>query len=126
MKNSQKIKRAQQLRRKARTRAKISGTHERPRLSVSRTLKHIYAQLIDDAAGKTLVYASDLNLKAKDLKEAGERKGKAARAYLVGKMIGEGAAKKKIKKVIFDRAHRKYHGRVKAVADGARDGGLEF
>ena len=126
MKNIQKSKLASQLRRRARTRAKIYGTAKIPRLSVARSLKHICAQLIDDASGKTSVYICDTKLKAKDLKDAGERQGKVARAYTVGKMIAEGATEKKIKKVVFDRAHRKYHGRVRAVAEGARDGGLEF
>jgi large subunit ribosomal protein L18 len=123
MKNIAKEKQEQQLRRRARTGAKIFGTEGRPRLSVGRTLKHIYVQLIDDSVGKTLVYASDAGLKAEN---AEGRSGKIAQAYLAGKKLAELAHKKGIKKVVFDRAHRKYHGRVMAVAEGAREGGLEF
>jgi large subunit ribosomal protein L18 len=122
MSNIQKKKEIRDLRRRLRTRAKVSGNLERPRLSVARSLNHIYAQIIEDEGGKTLIFVSDVGLKG----DAGERKGKVARAYLVGKKIGEEAVKKNIKSVVFDRAHRKYHGRVKAVAEGARDGGLEF
>lgn len=125
MKNIQKIKLANQLRRRARTRAKILGTADCPRLSVARTLKHIYAQLVDDGSGRTLVYVSDAGEKSSP-EASGDRKGKIAKAYSVGEKLAALAAKKKIKKVVFDRAHRKYHGRVKAVAEGARDGGLEF
>jgi large subunit ribosomal protein L18 len=120
--NIQKAKLAQKTRRKARVRAKISGTEARPRLAVARTLNHIYVQLINDETSRTLVYVSDAKVKG----DAGDRKGKIAKAYLAGKELAEAALKKGVKEVVFDRAHRKYHGRVKAVADGARDGGLKF
>lgn len=104
-------------RRHRRVRAKISGTAKVPRLCVFRSTKHIYAQLINDEKGTTLTTASDAEIK----------KGKKTDlAYEVGKLIAEEAMKKKIKKVVFDRGGYKYHGRVKAVAEGAREGGLKF
>lgn len=105
-----------------RTRAKITGTNERPRLTVRRSLKHVYAQLIDDVAGITIVSASDASL------AAGETKGKTKTdvARLVGKAIADAAKEKGVTAVVFDRRDRRYHGRVKAVADGAREGGLAF
>ncbi len=109
-----------ELRRK-RVRAKIFGTSERPRLSVYRSLKHIYAQIIDDEKGQTIVAASDLELNKKNL-----GKNKTDIAYEVGKLIAKKALKKKIKKVVFDRNGFKYHGRVKALAEGAREAGLIF
>lgn len=114
------IKKLQREKRKKRIRAKIYGTSERPRLSVFRSLKHIYAQLIDDKAGKTLVAASDLELK-KDKKMT-----KKMIAREVGKLIAEKAKEKNIKQIIFDRNGYKYHGRVKELADGARENGLIF
>lgn len=104
--------------RKNRVRAKISGTAERPRLSVSISLNHIRVQLIDDLSEKTLAAASDLKLDKKITK--------TERAIEVGKIIAEEAKKVKIKKVVFDRGHKLYHGRVKALADSARKNGLEF
>jgi large subunit ribosomal protein L18 len=101
-----------------RIRAKISGAKERPRLSVFRSNKHIFLQLIDDSAGKTLVSASDLKMKKKGTK--------TEIAKEVGKELAKLAKAKKIKKVVFDRGGYKYHGRVKASAEGAREGGLEF
>jgi len=105
------------LRRKNRVRAKVSGTAERPRLSVNRSLVGMSVQLIDDATGKTLVAAS--------LKEA---KGKAnvEGAGKLGKLIATKAKKKKIETIVFDRSGYKYHGRVKALADAARESGLVF
>ena len=100
-----------------RVRNKISGTSERPRLVVFRSLKHIYAQLVDDAANRTLATVSDLGI------EEGK---KGERAEAVGKMIAERAKSAGISRVVFDRAGYRYHGRIKAVADGARKGGLEF
>jgi large subunit ribosomal protein L18 len=99
---------------------KIFGTRERPRLSVFRSLKNIHAQIIDDAGGKTLVAASSLGLK--NLKSGG----KIAAAKEVGKQLAEKAQAKKIKAVVFDRGTSRYHGRVKALADSAREGGLVF
>jgi len=104
-----------------RVRAKVQGTSERPRLSVARTLKHISAQIIDDAAGKTLVAARDLDLSAAD------QKGKKAEvATLVGKLVAERAKAKGITAVVFDRRDKRYHGRIQALAEGAREGGLQF
>ena len=106
-----------------RVRKKVSGTADRPRLNVYRSVSHIYAQIIDDTAGHTLVAASTLD---KDLKDqvAGKTKKEAARA--VGKLVGERAKKKKIKSVVFDRGGYVYHGRVQELAEGAREAGLEF
>lgn len=119
MKNLQKVKRQKKLRRKARTKAKIFGTAKRPRLSVFRSLKHIYVQFIDDEKGKTLVAASDLELKQK-------RGKKTDVAAEVGKLAAKKAIDAGIKEIIFDRAAYKYHGRVKAVAEAARQSGLKF
>ncbi|MBI4139237.1 50S ribosomal protein L18 [Candidatus Uhrbacteria bacterium] len=120
--NTQRTAQASRTRRIARTRAKIAGTAARPRLAVRRTLQHIYAQLIDDAAGRTLVAASDLDLGT----EATKGKRKTDRAQAVGALIAERAAAKGITAAVFDRRDKKYHGRVKALADGARAGGLNF
>lgn len=114
-----KIKGKLRLFRKARIRAKITGDSIRPRLNVYRSLQHINAQIIDDQAGKTLVSASDLELKNKKLK-------KEDMAKEVGRLIAKKAQEKKIKNVVFDRGGFKFHGRIKALADGAREGGLEF
>ncbi|OYV03529.1 50S ribosomal protein L18 [candidate division bacterium WOR-3 4484_18] len=105
-----------------RIRRKVSGTPERPRLCVFRSLKHIYVQMIDDTIGHTLVAASTLEIPKEQL--AG--KTKVEQAYMVGKLIAEKALKKGITKVVFDRGGYKYHGRVKALAEGAREGGLLF
>jgi len=118
MKREEKVKRREK--RKKRTRAKTFGTKERPRLCVFRSLKHIYAQIVDDTEGKTLVSASDLELK----KKKGMKKVEIAKE--VGKLIAKKALEKKIEKVSFDRSGYKYHGRVKALAEGAREGGLKF
>ncbi len=104
-------------RRHLRVRKKVNGTAERPRLVVFRSDKHIYAQLVDDTAGRTLVTVSSQ-------KVAGGKKSEKAAA--VGKTIAGVAKDKGIARVVFDRGGYKYHGRVKAVADGAREGGLEF
>jgi large subunit ribosomal protein L18 len=103
----------------SRIRAKLSGTGERPRLNVYRSLNHIYAQVIDDQKGKTIVSASTLALKAKT-------GGNVAAAKEIGKAIAERAVEKGIKKVVFDRGGFLYHGRIKALADAAREAGLEF
>ncbi len=121
MKDIQKIKRERRLRRHKRKRAKISGTKERPRLSVFRSNVHIYCQLIDDEEGKTLFAANDF-----ELKENEKSKTKKEKAFLVGKLIAQKAQKAGIKKVVFDTGGFKYHGRVKALAEGAREGGLIF
>src|ERR1700741_2898752 len=103
----------------ARIRRKLAGTTERPRLSVHRSLNHIYAQVIDDQTGETLASASTLALKAKT-------GGNVAAAKEIGKTIAEKATEKGIKKVVFDRGGFLYHGRIKAVADAAREAGPEF
>lgn len=110
-------KQEKRIRLKRKIRAKISGTKERPRLSIFRSNKFIYAQVIDDMAGKTLVQASDVKL-AKGTK--------IERAKQVGQMIAEACKAKKISQVVFDRNGFKYTGRVKLVADEARAGGLKF
>lgn len=107
-------------RRIARVRAVVHGSSERPRLAVARSLKHISVQLIDDAVGKTIAAASDVDVKAKK----GTKKSEVA--TLVGKLIAERAKAKGVTKVVFDRRDKRYHGRVKAVADGAREAGLIF
>lgn len=114
-----KIKRANRQSRRNRIRAKISGTAKIPRLSVYRSLSHIYAQLIDDAAAKTLASASDLEIKSKKGK-------KTDKAKEVGLLLAKKAQEHKISQAVFDRAGFKYHGRIKSLADGARAGGLKF
>ena len=110
----------QRLQRHKRVRGKVSGTKERPRLNVFRSAKHIYAQIIDDVAGVTLCCASTL-----DKGFEGET-GNADAAKKVGKAVAERAAKLGITEIVFDRGGFIYHGRVKALAEGARDGGLKF
>lgn len=105
-------------RRKQRVRKRLSGTAERPRLRVNRSISHIYAQIIDDTTGSTLVAASSLGLKIKG--------GNIDAAKAVGKAIGEKAVAQSIQQVCFDRGGRLYHGRVKALADAAREAGLKF
>lgn len=120
-KNTRQGKRAT---RHARVRARVQGTAERPRLAVFRSLHEVYAQVIDDTVGKTLVSA---HTKTADMKsDAGERAGKIAAAYCVGQDIAKKAQAAGITTVVFDRGGFSYHGRVQAVADGARDGGLKF
>jgi large subunit ribosomal protein L18 len=103
----------------SRIREKIAGTGARPRLNVYRSLNHIYAQLIDDAQGVTLVSASTLQAKLKT-------GGNVAAAREVGKLVAERALEKGVKQVVFDRGGYLYHGRIKALADAAREAGLEF
>jgi len=108
-----------------RVRAKVHGTKTKPRLSVFRSNKHIFLQLIDDSLGKTLISASDLKIPASPA--SGKKKGtKTEVAKEVGKLLAEAAKSKKIKNVVFDRGGYKYHGRVKAAAEGAREGGLKL
>ena len=114
---------AARIRRHQRVRKNISGTAERPRLNVFRSAKHIYAQIIDDVNGNTLVSASSLD---KELKAQLENGGNKDAAKAVGKAVGERAVAKGIKVVAFDRGGYLYHGRVKELADGAREAGLEF
>lgn len=107
------------LQRKRRVRKKIRGSAERPRLSVFRSLKHIYAQVIDDDAGVTIAAASTVE-------KVIEGKDKTERAWQVGEAVAKRCAEKGVKAVVFDRGGYLYHGRVKAVAEGARKAGLEF
>ena len=120
---AEKTRSAARIRRHGRVRQDILGTTQRPRLSVFRSLSEIYVQVIDDSAGQTIASAStidnDLRAKMKGLK-------KAEQARLVGKAVAERAKGKGIKAVVFDRGGFKYSGRVKALADGAREGGLDF
>ena len=113
-------KQKKRLRRHKRVRAKVSGSSKKPRLCIFKSAKHIYAQLIDDDKGKTLVSASDLEIKKKGSSS------KADAAKEVGKLIAEKSLEKKIEQVVFDRGGYLYHGRIKAVAEGAREGGLKF
>ena len=106
-----------------RIRLKISGTPERPRLNVFRSLEHIYAQVIDDVAGKTLVSASTVD---KEVSEQVAGKKKREQATIVGKIVAQRALDAGIQEVVFDRGGYIYHGRVKALADGAREGGLKL
>ena len=119
--------------RHARVRKVLLGNASEPRLSVFRSLKGMVAQLIDDSSGKTLCYADTKSIKPDSAKastgkekKAGDRSGKVAVSYLLGQMLAEKAKAKGISKIKFDRAGYKYHGRVKALAEGAREGGLIF
>jgi len=105
-------------RRRKGIRSKVSGTTERPRLSVRRSLSHIYAQVIDDTTGKTLAEASSVSLKISGRGVDAAKK--------VGLELAQRAKSKSVAKVVFDRAGRRYHGRVKALAEAAREGGLSF
>ncbi|USN98980.1 MAG: 50S ribosomal protein L18 [Phycisphaeraceae bacterium] len=120
--NKQKHKSLRRTRRRIGTRKRVIGTAERPRLSVYRSLNHMYVQVIDDLSGRTLAAASTRD---KDL-DAGSSTGNAAAAAAVGKKIAEKAKAAGVSGVAFDRGGFKYHGRVKALADAAREGGLEF
>lgn len=111
-------------RRKKRVRSKILGTSERPRLSVHKSLKHVYAQIIDDINGKTLAFASSLSKDA--LSKFEEKDNKTKKSFKVGQLIADLAKAQGIERVVFDRQGNIYHGRVKSVADGARKGGLNF
>ena len=106
-----------------RVRKKVSGTNQQPRLCVFRSLRQIYAQVIDDTKGNTLVAASSLEAAGED---GGKVRPKTAVSTAVGKLVAERALAKGITQVVFDRGGYKYHGRVKALADAAREGGLQF
>jgi large subunit ribosomal protein L18 len=114
---------AARKRRHMRVRKKISGTAQVPRLSVFRSLKHIYAQIVDDVAGRTLVSASTLD---PDIREQVAGLSKTEQAKVVGKRLAEKARAQGLTRVLFDRGGYKYHGRVKALADASREGGLRF
>ena len=107
------------IRRHNRIRSKVSGTGDRPRLNIFKSNLNIYLQIINDETGKTLVSANVKELKKKKLN-------KTEQAMELGKLLADKAEKVKVKKVVFDKSGYKYHGRVKAAADGAREGGLEF
>ena len=115
---------SQRKRRHVRVRAKVSGTQARPRLNVFRSSAHMYCQVIDDLAGHTLAAASDMDEDVKQL--IGDKATKTERAKAVGAVIAERAKSAGISAVVFDRGGFLYHGRIKAVAEGAREGGLEF
>jgi large subunit ribosomal protein L18 len=110
-------------RRHRRVRKKVKGTDGRPRLNVFRSLKHIYAQIIDDGQGHTLVSASTLD---PELRDKVQGLSKTEQARLVGQVLAQRALAHGVRQVVFDRGGRLYHGRVKALADGSREGGLEF
>ena len=111
-------------RRHVRVRAKVRGTSSRPRLNVFRSSAHIYAQVIDDNNGHTLIAASDLEDAVRE--RAGSGATKSARARAVGEVVGQRAKEAGIESIVFDRGGYLYHGRVKAVAEGARESGLQF
>jgi large subunit ribosomal protein L18 len=115
---------SQRKRRHVRVRAKVNGTSQRPRLNVFRSSAHIYAQVIDDTKGHTLVSASDLESEVRD--RAGDGANKTTRAKVVGEIVAERAKAAGISAVVFDRGGFLYHGRIKAVAEGARESGLTF
>ena len=117
-------KRNKRIRKHNRLRKRVSGTATRPRLSVFRSAQHIYTQLIDDVAGKTLCSVSSIQ---KEIAEKLSKKtGNKTTAKEIGKLTAEVAKEKGIKEVVFDRGGFKYHGRIKELADGAREGGLKF
>ena len=120
---SMNIRQQARLKRKKRIRKKIHGTPQRPRLSVFRSAKHIYAQIIDDTGGRTMAAASTVDQQAKD---APKFKDKVAAANFVGKLVGERALNQGIKEVVFDRNGFLYHGRVESLSKGARKAGLIF
>jgi len=121
--NHQKAKNVRRVRRRFHVRSRIVGTAERPRLSVFRSSKHIYAQLIDDLNGRTLAAVSSLT---PDVHTSMPYGGNVNAAKVVGQKLAEVAKARGIAKAAFDRGHYRYHGRVKALADGAREGGLQF
>jgi large subunit ribosomal protein L18 len=122
-----KTRRRARVRRHARVRAKIAGTAERPRLAVYRSNRHIYAQLVDDDAARTLVSASDREIGGGGDGQGKDRgKGKTAPAKAVGELLAERATSAGIERVVFDRGGRLFHGRVAALAEGAREKGLQI
>ena len=118
--NRMTIKRVRRTRRKQGIRKELLGVPERPRLSVFRSLNHVYAQVIDDLTGKTLASASTRD------KGFSDKGAKLSEATAVGKLVAQRAKDKGVSKVVFDRNGYLYHGRIKALADGAREGGLQF
>lgn len=120
-----KSRRLQRQRRHFRVRNKVEGSAERPRLVVFRSLKNIEGQLVDDGAGRTLVGMSTLAAEMKDFAAEGKNR-RVEQAFVAGKLLAERAKSQGIESVVFDRGGYRYHGRVKAFADGAREGGLQF
>ncbi|MFC1488705.1 50S ribosomal protein L18 [Thermodesulfobacteriota bacterium] len=120
---SAELKKQARMKRKKRIRKNLTGTRGRPRLSVFRSAKHIYAQVVDDIDGNTLAAASSVE---KVVKEHPKFENKVALANFVGKLIGDRAIEKGVRKIVFDRNGFLYHGRVKAVSEGAREAGLDF
>ena len=118
-------RRLQRQRRHARLRNKVRGTAERPRLAVARSLRNVEGQLVDDDAGRTLLGVSTLSPELRDFQAEGKSR-RIEHAFAAGKLLGERAKAQGIGPVVFDRGGHRYHGRVKAFADGARQGGLEF
>jgi large subunit ribosomal protein L18 len=121
-----KTRRRARVRRHVRVRQKVSGTAERPRLAVYRSNRHIYAQLVDDEAARTLIAASDRDVKAGDGAGKAGGKGKTGPAKAVGELLAERAKAAGIERVVFDRGGRLFHGRVAALAEGAREKGLRI
>lgn len=121
--NSTKQRKTLRLKRKKRIRKNLTGTPTRPRMSVFRSAKHIYTQIVDDTQGITLVAASTTE---KVVREQQKFENKTAAAMFIGQLVAERAAEKGIKSVVFDRNGFLYHGRIKAVTDGARKAGLDF
>lgn len=117
------VKKQARLKRQKRIRKRVTGTELRPRLSVFRSARHIYAQVIDDTCGRTLAAASSRD---QTVREQPQFESKTAVAVFVGKLIAERAMEKGVKQVVFDRNGFLYHGRVKAISDGAREAGLNF
>lgn len=126
IRNIQKSARTRLQRRKTRIRARVTGTAVRPRLAVFRSLKHMRAQIINDAAARTLVSATDADLGKKKVAAPEGMAAKVAAAYAVGQLIAERAKAAGITLVVFDRGGQRYHGRIRALAEGARAGGLTF
>ena len=121
-----KTKDDRRVRIQLRQRKRIAGTKERPRLSVFRSVSHIYAQVIDDLTGETLLAASTVEASVKGALDKAARGGNLKGAEAIGKVIAERSIEKGIKRVVFDRSGFLYHGRIRAVADAARKAGLEF
>jgi len=121
--NNANVKIEKRIRRRVRIRAKIEGTSVRPRMSVFKSNRNIYVQLIDDKTGQTLASAHSQEIKSKTGKDQAE---KFAAEIALGELLAKKAQEKNIKQAVFDRGGYKYHGKIKAVADGARAGGLEF
>jgi large subunit ribosomal protein L18 len=120
---STNIRQQARVKRKKRIRKKINGTTQRPRLSVFRSARHIYAQVVDDTAGHTLAAASTID---KEVRSGSKFENKVDAAKFVGKLVGERALGKGIKEVVFDRNGFLYHGRIKSLSEGAREAGLIF